>query len=162
MHAYAHALQYYERLQLSGSSGKSHSRFSSNIFELLSTRPHICCAAMDRHADLRELFVQTVCNGFKGILDNANETKTGDVKMIIRIKDDALEFSVPSTLLQASVVLISNWDQEVDDDLTNEFMSLTRYLIQSKDRQELCEGAASATYAESGKRAVSVEEVRIT
>ena len=119
---------------------------------------------MDRHADLRELFVRTVFDEFKAIIERKKKSNNCDVKIFIRIREDErspLEFHIPSALLQASIVLISNWDQEINSNLRDQFMSLTRYLIQSKDHQELYEGAASATYFDNGKRAVTVEEVRM-
>ena len=160
LHAYTHALHYYDQ---SGVTGENTTTFSSTLFGLLSSKPHICCAAMDRHSDLTDLMIRAVYNAFNSMDEPPqNGDRVEDIVMNMRRVDDdmASEVHISSSLLQASIVLISNWRDDVESTAKTEFMSLTTCLLQSKGHLGRSEGAASARYTDSEKRVVSVEEVR--
>ena len=156
LHAFTHALYYYHKKKVKGcGDGGQIEDFPYTILRLLSTRSHICCAAMDRHLEMYEMMVQIV---YKGFNEMENSSIKGDINMAIRIenKDVKSEVCLSLQLLQAAIVLVANGRNETNYPSQEEFQSLTKYMVRSDFPLE---GASSAKCKESGKLVVSVEEV---
>ncbi len=170
--------------------------FTNILCELLSIRPHVCCAAMDRHTDLQNLAIDAVHNGFETYINGEIKhlESCSSVEMKIFWNDDKIKscneskneepvsVCIPLQLLRAAIVLISNWRDEKGEDLTDNSIAhdntqskpdkpretlllLVDYLIPLHDNSSqrnvsFESGAASATFIQNGKRAVSVEQVR--
>ena len=156
-------------------------KFSLVICELLSARPHVCSALIDRFIDVRNLTIKVVHNEFEKCISTRSHENFFDIKLFLYVNNpesyEKVEINIYLTLLRACIVLISNWRSA--DEPSNEvqkstssnlnsrdaFMCLVRYLIPSAiEDLSKCNsddaGAASAKFVGNGKRAVSVEEVR--
>ena len=170
--------------------------FTNILCELLSIRPHVCCAAMDRYTDLQNLAIDAVHNGFETYISGENKhlEHNSAVEMKIFLKENKsktcndsndkrpISVVIPLQLLMAAIALISNWTDDEGEYLMDNFCAhsntqrksdkpretlllLVDYLIPLRDnlsQSNVCfeSGAASATFTQNGKRAVSVEQVR--
>jgi hypothetical protein len=160
--------------------------FVTTLCEVLSIRPHICCAAMDRYSDFRDLALVTVHKELERVLVKPYvedvDVPTGYVTMIAchsacNLDGDGDKLSqrkalVPIFLLNASLVILSNWQAaesgNYTSDTTRAILSLMNYLIKIPDASAfddasdvtLIAGATSAISPKSGRRAVTVDQVR--
>jgi hypothetical protein len=163
--AYIFALQYYDKTRVRGDDegGKSSEGTSSSIlFRLLSLRPNICSATMNRYPGLQDLMVRAVYKAFKDVGQEPKESnRDEDIAMFIRKDGENIpsEVHLPLTLLQAAIVLISNWQDDTKSAAKQEFKELTKFLIRAGGRHGSSEGAASAIFASTKQKAVSSEEV---
>lgn len=155
--------------------------FATVLCDLLSTRPHVCRALIDRFADVRNLTIEVVRKEFDKRISTCVEEDSNDIIMFIYVcnqnRYDKSEIKINLPLLRACIVLMSNWrddDEAMDENDTttavshtfprDALMSLVNYLIPSSI-DGLCKtntseaGAASAKFVASGRRGVSVEEV---
>ena len=158
--------------------------FVSSLCELMAQRPHVCSDALDRFPDFRSLAVAEVKTAFdKAISSNANDSTPVSSLVVITLPNEICSDKnavktnvvVPSNLIQAAIILISNWQnvdckdgeeeraEEIGKHMNESIMCLLKYLIipfsvNNSDGEELS-GAASAVYKHNGARAVSVEEV---
>lgn len=125
---------------------------SSCVCGLLSSRPQTCIAAMNRYDDLRNMFIHTC----RKSIDN-NSLKPHDIVVSLPNEEKHILISLP--LLQASLVLIASWNEK---QINPELMELIELLLPNpvKNTNSVTFGAAGATFVETNKRVVSVEEVR--
>jgi hypothetical protein len=153
------ALDYFSKMNIELETGTL-LNLASSVCNLLSSRPQICIAAMDRFADLRAIMIRVVRDDFKSRLKkeiNSIESNGANVLLSIPSKDDVL---ISLSLLRASLVLIGSWN-ETSIPPKNELMDLVEYFIpaQSEQAENINVGAASATLANTKKQAVSIEDV---
>ena len=162
--------------------------FVSSICELISVRPHVCSDAMDRFPDFKILAIAEVKNAFEEAMvsDRADLTtdSTSVVVTVPREVSDSTDQSkevdvvVSSHLMQAAIILISNWqntscvedeEQNTEEERENteaSVMQLLKYLVipflrngYNGETGKSTSGAANAKYKHNGARAVSVEQV---
>ena len=153
--------------------------FASVLCDLLSVRPHVCRALMDRFSDVRDLTIEVVHGEFDKCISNCVAADSNEISMFIYTSSqenhNKSEIKMNLPLLRATIVLISNWrDDDKSKDKLSEaphlvskaaLMSLVKYLIPSSI-DGTCKvntpdvGAASAKFIANGRRGVSVEEVR--
>jgi len=156
--------------------------FALVLCDLLSARPHVCRALIDRFADVRDLTIEVVYKEFDKCISKCAKEDSNDITMFLYVPNQELydksEIKINLPLLRACIVLMSNWRDDDESiyqhDTTaiastlfpkDALMFLVKYLIPSSI-DGLCKvntsdaGAASAKFVASGRRGVSVEEVR--
>ncbi len=140
------ALNYYSTLNIISIDA------SSCVCALLQSRPQTCIAAMNRYDDLRNMFIH-MC---RKSLDN-NRLKPHEIS--ISLPNEEKNTLISLSLLQASLVLIASWNKK---QINPELMELIELLLPNpvKNTNSVTFGAAGATFLETNKRVVSVEEVR--
>ena len=140
------ALNYYSTLNIISIDA------SSCVCALLQSRPQTCIAAMNRYDDLRNMFIH-MC---RKSLDN-NRLKPHEIS--ISLPNEEKNTLISLSLLQASLVLIASWNKK---QINPELMELIELLLPNpvKNTNSVTFGAAGATFVETNKRVVSVEEVR--
>ena len=157
LRAYVMTLHYFSKLDIKLEQ-VSLLNLSSSICKLLSSRPKICIAAMDRFEDFRAMMIHNVVNDFKFRLTNkSNDFGSNEIVATLSIPRQE-NILIPLSLIRASLVLIGNWDGK---STKSQLMDLVTYFIpaHSKEDDDVTFGAASATVLSTKKRAVSIEDV---
>lgn len=153
LRAYIMALDYYSRMDITHQN-ISTLNLSSCICDLLSSRPKICITAMDRFDDLRTMMIHT-CR----LAIETNDLKPNELRV---------SYSTPSkknmmislSLVRASLVLIASWNERIIP-LKSELMDIVEFLLpeQVENLDNISFGVTSATFVDTNKRAISVEDV---
>jgi len=158
--AYISALSKYEQFLGEEALGESSDfDFVSALCSLIAGRPRVFIEAFDRDPPLRALVIDEVGKSFDKVAestDTARAPASSPLVTITVLKDgNDSSMVVPSILLRAAIILLSNWKRrdngESDMQNVKEEASISRLLRES--------GLSSAKYEDSGERAVSVDEV---
>ena len=158
--AYISALSKYEQfLEKEALGGSSDFDFVSTLCQLIAGRPHVFIGAFGRDPPLRALAIDEVGKSFDKAVESTDTARApaSSPLVTITVLKDGNDGSVvvPSILLRAAIILLSNWKRrdngESDMQNAKEEASISRLLRES--------GLSSAKYEDSGERAVSVDEV---
>mmetsp|Transcript_59446 Transcript_59446/g.145493 ORF Transcript_59446/g.145493 Transcript_59446/m.145493 type:complete len:1801 (-) Transcript_59446:117-5519(-) len=141
--------------------------FRTILTELISRRPTVFAASMSSFPQLRSLTIQVVHDSFKVYAADAVEMKTNNSDDVVEIclcrgpteaSKDSINAHLPVALLQATCVLLSVWSEDVEDDLdAAPVHSLVDMMMNSDGHDADVLGLKSAKFANTGKRAISVE-----
>lgn len=158
--AYISALSKYEQFGGEEALGESSDfDFVSALCSLIAGRPRVFIEAFDRDPPLRALVIDEVGKSFDKAVESTDTARApaSSPLVTITVLKDGNDGSVvvPSILLRAAIILLSNWKRrdngESDMQNAKEEASISRLLRES--------GLSSAKYEDSGERAVSVDEV---
>ena len=166
-------LRFIAEKQVDTPGGRS---FCGIFCELLSIRSRVCCDAMDRFVELRDLALSVVSKSLESYAKGTSSVATESTTGVTLIIGEGKPVKVPYELLRASLVLIANWNE-----------SNTLQLNRSSDMFDLCKpkdacsylartlvvpqaaqgssnqplGATGAKFVEGNMRAVSVEQWKL-
>jgi len=127
--------------------------FVSSLCELINIRPHVFAEALERFPELRRLCIAEVKKAIDdAITYNGAVSPTDSKTVTILVKSQ--ERILPSNLLSALIVILSNWQKvETTEELEEEnIMALLKQLVTGEKDSVL------STATHNGKRAVTVEE----
>ncbi len=127
--------------------------FVSSLCELINIRPHVFAEALERFPELRRLCIAEVKQAIDDAITHNGAVSPNDSKAVtILVKSQ--ERILPSNLLSALIVILSNWQKvETTEELEEEnIMALLKQLVTGEKDSVL------STAMRNGKRAVTVEE----
>ncbi len=127
--------------------------FVSSLCELINIRPHVFAEAFERFLELRRLCIAEVKHAIDDAITHNDAVSPNDSKTVT-ILVRSQERILPSNLLSALIVILSNWQKvETTEELEEEnIMALLKQLVTGEKDSVL------STAMRNGKRAVTVEE----
>jgi hypothetical protein len=154
--------------------------FPSMLIRLISNRPTVFAATMGSFPDLRSLAIRVVHDEFSRHVEQPSDNSKVDSESGVEItlccepssdsKDQAVQATLPLSLLKSSCVLLSIWLEGDKDDVDSRAVGdLVRMLMRPQEAENgdesgenKVDGLASARIADSGKSAIPVESVSVT
>ncbi|KAL7500440.1 hypothetical protein ACHAWT_008914, partial [Skeletonema menzelii] len=134
--------------------------FVSSLCELINIRPHVFGEALERFPELRRLCITEVKHAIVDAITPNRAAATSSTvhenekKKNVTIIVKTQEYMLPSNLLGAFIVIMSNWQKgdTTEESEEDNIMALLRLLMTGEKDSVL------ATAMRNGKRAVSAEE----
>ena len=138
--------------------------FTSILCDILSKRPKVVSAAIDKYDALRNLTLSTIQNEFENKFGNMRLcTNHNDDDILFQASDSDKEAVIPMSLLRACIILISFWNEPIGDVTTSYGPSnktiqvFTSWLLGDGSKSCQDRGVVGASFAKTGKKAVTVD-----
>ena len=136
--------------------------FVSVLCSLISERPIVVSAALNKFADLSSLVLSIIKNAFHSRFSDPSQDDAAIDYVHFKSSCSNEEGYFPMTLLRTSIALISNWNEvnlntSPDMDSSNSIIKKLASWMFTDDCPDQKRGAAGASYVKSGVKAISIE-----